>query len=249
MTRLKAAAIHLGLSALIGTAVIATMLLVWYPGPFFTAMGGNDLVLILMGVDVVMGPLVTLIVFNPRKARHLIRLDLAIIGTVQAAALVYGLSVIAQVRPVYMVFTVDRFDLVAAADIKEAELAQVKDPRFQAVPWGRPRTIAVESPRDPKEQFRIIQSALAGADLQTFPQHYVTYEKLAAAALAKSRPMSLLRVRHAESRAEIDRVLASLGRRDEDTRFLPLKARSRDYCVLLDAKTGAVVGFPELLPW
>jgi hypothetical protein len=249
MNRWKACAIHLGISACIGTVVIATMLLVWYPGPFFTAMGGNDLVIILLGVDVVLGPLVTLVVFNPKKRLALLRLDLAIIGTIQAAALAYGVSVIAEVRPVYMVFTVDRFDLVAANDLKESELARVKDARFASIPWGRPATIAVRSPTDPKEQMRIIQSALEGADLQTFPQYYVDYDTLAAQALKVSKPYSVLRRRHPEALALLDKRLAELGRREEDVRFLPLKARKTDYCVLLDAKSGAVLGFLELYPW
>lgn len=249
MNRWKAFAIHLGISATIGTLVVSTMLLVWYPGPFFTAMGGNDLVLILLGVDVALGPLITLVIFNPGKGLRLLRMDLAIIGMVQAMALAYGVYVIAEVRPVYMVFTVDRFDLVAATDLREAELARVTDPAFQGVPWGRPRTVAVRNPADPKEQMRIVQSALAGADLQTFPQYYVKYETLAPQALKRALPMSVLRRRHPEAQAEIDGALARLGRRDGDTRYLPLKARSRDYCVLLDAKDGAVVGFIELFPW
>ena len=249
MNRWKACAIHLGISALVGTVVIATMLFVWYPGPFFTAMGGNDLVIILLGVDVVLGPLVTLIVFNPRKRAALLRLDLGIIGLIQAAALAYGVSIIAEVRPVYMVFTVDRFDLVAANDIKAAELARVKDPRFQSIPWGRPATIAVKSPTEPAEQMRIIQSALEGSDLQTFPQYYTDFESLSAQALRKSKPYSVLRRRHPESLALLDKRLAELGRREEEVRFLPLKARKTDYCVLLDAKNGAVLGFLELYPW
>jgi len=249
MNRWKAFAIHLGISALVGTVVISTMLLVWYPGPFFTAMGGNDLFIILLAVHVVLGPLVTLIVFNPKKRPALLRLDLAIIGLVQAAALAYGVSVIAEVRPVYMVFTVDRFDLVAANDIKAAELARVKDPRFQSIPWGRPATIAVKSPTEPAEQMRIIQSALEGADLQTFPQYYVDYPSLAAQALGRSKPYSVLRRRHPESAALLDKRLAELGRREEEVRFLPLKARKTDYSVLVDAKSGAVLGFLEVYPW
>jgi hypothetical protein len=251
MNRWKAGAIHLGISALIGAAVISAMLLVWYPGPFFTAMGGNDLVLILLGVDVVLGPLITLIVFNPRKRPALLRLDLAAIGALQVAALAYGVSVIAEARPVYMVFTVDRFDLVAANDIKAAELARVADPRFQSIPWGRPPTIAVKSPADPKEQMRIIQSALEGADLQTFPQYYVDYEGFARQAVRASKPYALLRRRHPEpeSIALIDRRLADLGRKEDEVRFVPLKARNRDYCVLVDAKSGSVLGFLELYPW
>lgn len=249
MNRWKACAIHLGISALIGTVVIATMLLAWYPGPFFTAMGGNDLVIILLAVDIVLGPLITLVIFNSGKRPALLRLDFAIIGTLQAAALAYGVSVIAEVRPVYMVFTVDRFDLVAANDIKAEELAKATDARFRAIPWGRPNTIAVRSPTDPKEQMRIIQSALSGADLQTFPQYYVDYEKFAGQALKASKPYTVLRRRHPEALAIIDRRLAELGRREEEVRFLPLKARKTDYCVLIDAKNGAVLGFLELYPW
>lgn len=249
MNRWKACSIHLGISAAIGSIVVGAMLLVWYPGPFFTAMGGNDLVVILLGVDVVLGPLITLVIFNPAKGMRLLRLDLAVIGTVQALALAYGVHVIAEVRPVYMVFTIDRFDLVAATDLREEELARVADPEFKGVPWGRPRTVAVKSPADPREQIRVIQSALAGADLQTFPQYYVKYEALAARALKVSKPISALRQRHPEESARIDRELAALGRREEELRFLPLKARSRDYCVLLDAKDGAVAGFLELNPW
>jgi hypothetical protein len=249
MNRWKAFAIHLGVSALVGTVVVATMLGLWYPGPFFTAMGGNDLVMILLGVDVVLGPLVTLIVFNPAKRPALMRLDFAIIGLLQAGALAYGVSVVAEARPAYMVFTVDRFDLVAANDIKEEELARAHDPRFRSVPWGRPPTIAVRSPTDPKEQMRVIQSALAGADLQTFPQYYVDYEALAGQALKVSKPYALLRRRHPQAHALLDKRLAELGRREEEVRFLPLKARKTDYCVLLDAKNGAVLGFLELNPW
>ena len=249
MNRWKAFAIHLGISALVGSSVIAGMLAVWYPGPFFTAMGGSDLVMILLGVDVVLGPLVTLIVFNSRKRPFLLRMDLAIIGTLQALALAYGVSVIAEARPVYMVFTVDRFDLVAANDIKDAELARVTDARFRSVPWGRPPVIGVRSPTDPVEQMRIIQSALGGADLQTFPQYYVPYEAVAGQAIAKALPLSKLRRRHPESASLIDGKLADLGRRDEDLRFLPLKARKRDCTVLIDAKTGTVAGVLDLYPW
>lgn len=249
MNRWKACAIHLGISAIVGTVVIATMLLVWYPGPFFTAMGGNDLVIILLAVDVVLGPLITLVIFNPGKRPALLRLDFAIIGALQAAALAYGVSVIAEVRPVYMVFTVDRFDLVAANDIKAQELAKVADPRFRSIPWGRPATIAVANPTDPQEQMRIIQSALEGADLQTFPQYYVDYEKFARQALKASKPYAVLRRRHPESIAVLDKRLAELGRKEEEVRFLPLKARKTDYCVLIDARNGAVLGFLELYPW
>lgn len=249
MSRWQAAAWHLSVSAAVGTVVVTTMLVVWYPGPFFTAMGGNELVLVMIGVDVVLGPTITLIVFSPAKRLALIRLDLAIIGTVQAAALAYGVYVVAEARPVYMVFTFDRFDVVAANDLRDEELARVKDPRFQGVPRGRPRTVAARKPADPGEQLRVMMSALAGADLQTFPQFYVPYEQVAQEAAAKAKPLADLRNRHPEHAAHIDEVLAGLGRGLADTRYLPLRARVRDYAVLLDPRDGAVLGFVQVNPW
>ncbi len=249
ISRWKAAAFHLGISATAGTLVVSTMLLVWYPGPFFTAMGGADLAMMIIGVDVVLGPLVTLIIFSPAKRVALLRMDLAIIGTLQAAALAYGIYVVAEARPVYMVYTIDRFDVVAANDLRDEELARVSRPEFRGVPWGRPRTVAVVKPTEPDEQLRVMMSALAGADLQTFPQYYVPYEGQAPSALKRSRPLADLRRRHPEHAAHIDEVVEGLGRREADTRYLPLRARSRDYSVLLDAGDGTVVGFVNVNPW
>ncbi len=249
VNRWKAFAAHLGLSVLVGAVAVWTMLSVWYPDPFYTAMGGNDLVAVVVGAIVVLGPLLTLAVVNPGKAARLMRMDLAIIAGLQVAGLAGAVWAVSDTRPVYMVFTVDRFDLVAANEIREEELARVTDAEFRGLPWGAPRNIAVRSPSDPGEQVRIIQSALAGADLQTFPQYYVQYAALARSALKASRPLSMLRARSPGESARIDRALAELGRREDRTHFLPLKARSRDYCVLLDAWSGEIVGFLDLLPW
>lgn len=249
MNRWKASAIHLAISALVAIAVVAFMLLVWYPAPFFTAMGGNDLVMILIGVDVVLGPVVTLIIFNAKKGRRLLQLDLTVIALMQVAALAYGIYYLAAGRPAYMVFTVDRFDLVAVHELHSAELAKVTNPDFKGIPWGRPRTIAVATPKDQREQMRIFESAMRGADLQTFPQHYVPYEQFTAQALKHSKPVERLRKGHPEEAGYIGRVLKDLGRTEADTRFLPLKAKARDYSVLVDAKSGAVVGFLTIIPW
>jgi hypothetical protein len=102
-----------------------------------------------------------------------------VIATLQLAALAYGIGVVAIARPVYMVFTIDRFDLVTANDLRGEELARVADARFKSVPWDGPRIIGVKSPADPDEQLRIIRSAANGYDLQTFPQYYVPYADLA----------------------------------------------------------------------
>src|SRR5215471_7202946 len=120
LNRWKASIIHLGISAAIGAAVVTLMLFGWYPRPYFTAMGGDTLILLLIGVDVVIGPLITLIIFDPKKKG--LKFDLSVIAALQLAALAYGCSVMFTARPVYNVFVVDRFETVAANQVDEASL-------------------------------------------------------------------------------------------------------------------------------
>lgn len=249
MSRWQAAARHLAVSAVAGTLVVAAMLYIWYPGPFFTAMGGNDVALMTIGMAVAAGPLITLVVFGQSKRLVLLQMDLAIIGVLQAAAVAYGIHLVAESRPVYLVYAFDRFDVVAANDVRDEELARVTLAEYRALPWGRPMTVAVRKPRDPNEQLRVMMSAMAGADLQTFPQHYVPYELEADKAAKRSKPLGDLRRRHPQRAAHIDDEIAALGRREADTRFLPLRARVRDYAVLIDAKNGAIVGYLDVDPW
>lgn len=246
--RLWAAGVHLAISALIATVVVSTMYFVWYPWPFFGAMGGNNLAMLIVGVDVVLGPLVTLIIFNRAKGGWL-TFDLCVIGALQASALAWGVHIVAEARPVYMVFSIDRFELTARYQIADAELARVKRPEFASIPLGPPRTVGARLPTDSGEQMRILGSAVAGNDLSTFPQHFVPYVEVAATAVAKSRPLAELRGRSPEAPALLAKALADIGRAEADVRWLALKGRVKDAAVLVDAKTGAVLGFVEIYPW
>ena len=67
MSRWKAAGIHLGLSVVVAIGVVLLLYYVWYPQPFFDASGGKFLLMLLVGVDVVLGPLITWIIFDTKK--------------------------------------------------------------------------------------------------------------------------------------------------------------------------------------
>src|SRR5215218_9788376 len=108
-TRWQAAPVHLVISAIIAVLVFATMLLLWYPRPYFTVAGGFTLMLLLIGVDVVIGPLLTLVVFDPRKKS--LKFDLAVIVVLQLAALIYGVWIMFSARPVFVAFAGDRFEV------------------------------------------------------------------------------------------------------------------------------------------
>ena len=165
---------------------------------------------------------------------------------VQLAALAYGVHVVYLARPVYMVFTVDRFELVNAKDIDPKDLIAVKREQFRHLSIGRPRFIGVELPTDNETWMKITQSAMSGKDLQLYPQYYVEYATQASEALKHARRVDLLRER---DKAAFDGYLAGSGRIAESLRFLPLRARMRDVAVLLDANTGEPLKMLLIDPW
>src|SRR5579883_2514332 len=107
MNRFQAASMHLGISLAIAALVGCLIYFVWYPHPYFQVAGGSTLMLLIMGVDIVIGPLLTLVVY--RAGKRGLGFDLACISLLQACAFFYGLSVIAQARPVFVVARFDRF--------------------------------------------------------------------------------------------------------------------------------------------
>jgi hypothetical protein len=146
---------HLLLSVAIGVAALAAMILVWYPRPYFEATGGRGLVLLMIGADVTLGALLTTAVFNPAKGLGKVKLDLAVIGLLQLAALAYGIHVMYSARPAYLVFAVDRFDLVMANTLPATELAKAPPP-WNRVPVGRPADRGRAGSRRAEAQGRVV---------------------------------------------------------------------------------------------
>jgi len=243
MSRWKASGIHLLLSCVVVGAVLVFMLTVWYRWPLFAIAGGSGIILILAGVDVVLGPTMTLIVFKSGKKG--LKFDLTLIALVQLAALAYGIHVAFVARPVYLVFAVDRFVLVTAKDLDPDDLARATDPRFRRLPLGRPSDIAAVLPSDQKERSDLLFSALAGKDVELYPRYYVPYETQAQNALKRAKDIGILVKRDARA---MERFLESAGRSPASVKFLPLRARV-DAAVLLDAASGVPIGIVQVDPW
>jgi hypothetical protein len=248
LNRWKASLIHLGISAAIGVTVVALMLLVWYPQPYFEAMGGDALILLLIGVDVVIGPLITLIVFDPKK-KHL-KFDLSVIAALQLAALTYGCNVMFVARPVYNVFVVDRFETVAANQVDTESLSKVTDGEFKTLPVTGPKVIAARQPDDATRKSEIIMQALnGGPDLANLADLYIPYAQARQGAAKAARPLAELARRQPGDAASIRALVAGSGRAEDAVGILPMKARNRDMTVVVDLKTGDVVGILPVYPW
>ncbi len=245
--RVRAALIHLALSATLAAAVFLPIYFFWYPDVLFESAGGRDLFALIVSVDVTLGPLITLIIFKPGKKGLLF--DLVVIAMLQTAALTYGVYVLFESRPVHIAFVKDRFEIVRANGFPEGELAKAHAMGNDQLPWTGPTLVGVRLPTDPDEQFKLMISGFGGVDAQYYPRYYVPYADLRGEVVKESRPLETLRKWNPKRAGEIAQALASIGRDEKDVRFLPMRAGKNDLSVFVDAKTGEVLKITSLLPW
>lgn len=237
----RAAGIHLALSAVV--AVLAGLLVfaLWYPYPYREISGGRELFLLVVGVDVVLGPLLTFAVFN--RAKPELRRDLAMIVALQLAGLAYGLWTVQLARPVHMVFEYDRFRVVHRVDIPP-ELEGRVPAGLEVAPLGAPTLLALRPFRNPQEDTEMTLAALQGLHLSARPELWQSYEAGRDAVLRAAKPAAELKSRFPQRAAEVDAVLRKAGRDATQVAYLPLIARKAEaWTVLLDAKTAEVLGY------
>ncbi len=248
MTRFKASGIHLFISAMIALTVVAIMLFVWYPQPYFEALGGKRLLLILLGVDLTLGPLITLIIYNEKKKN--LKYDLGIIAFIQLAALFYGTSVLFDARPVYLVFTIDRFEVVSAKDMDVEELKKVTNEKFKSLSFTGPKLVSAIMPEDTEERQRILFSALeGGSDLQGMPQHYVSYSESTEAVLKRIKSLDDLPEFRSTFKTKIVLNAKKKGYDESAVGYLPVNTGNKFITAIMDLKNAEVIKLVDTDPW
>jgi hypothetical protein len=243
--RVRASGIHLGISLCL--AVLAALLVfgIWYPYPYRVISGGRELFLILVSVDVILGPLITLAVFNRAKPRAELMRDLAVVGLIQLAALSYGLWTMFVARPVHLVFEYDQFRVVHAIDVP-LELMDRVPPQIKAMPLTGPTLLALRPFHDDREKFEATKAPLQGLALSARPDLWQPYAEAGPQVLQAARPVTQLKQRFADQAAAIDAAIASTGRPAAALVYLPMVGRNSFWTVLLDPITAEVLAFMPL---
>jgi hypothetical protein len=252
--KFKAAGAHLLICIAIAACVLSLVYFGWYKHVLAATQGVGTILLILLSIDVVLGPVLTLLVY--KKGKKTLLFDLAVIGLVQMAFLVYGLIAVEKSRPAFLVFSVDRFEATSSAewDTKSLE-ALKKKPNPTAVPsWTGPTIVGVLPPDDVEERNAALASSLGGGpDLPQMPQYYRDYAKVAASAAGRSQAIDALLKLNPTKNELITGLTQKIAQREglsvTEIGFLPLKGKDRDASVFVNRKTGAVLGFELLDPW
>ena len=238
--RAVAAGWHLLISAALAALAATLVFWVWYPGDYKLLSGGRHLFFLVTGVDVVLGPLLTFAVFNVKKGWPHLRRDLMIIGLFQSAALVYGLHTVYVVRPIGIVFEVDRFRVIAAIDVDLTELPRARA-EYRQLPLTGPWLLGTRSAAAGEERNEALSKGLKGIDPGQRPTFWQPYAESVPDVLLKSRPLSVLLEHYAVRAAEFRTKLAEMEADEATARFLPLMARG-DWIVVVNAG-GAVLGY------
>lgn len=229
--RARAAGIHLMVSLVIAGLAAALVFGLWYPGPYRSLSGGRDLFLLITTVDVILGPLLTFVVFDLRKGWPHVRRDLAVIGCIQLAALVYGLHTVYVARPVAMVFEVDRFRVVTANDVHVPDLPEAR-PEYRNMPLSGPWLLGTRPVMAGDERNDALLLGLDGIDIGMRPKFWWPYEQSKANVLKVARPLGDLLKKYPERSDFIRQRLADRGEAEANVLFVPVLARG-DWVVLI----------------
>ena len=239
--RMRAAGVHLALSIAAVSLLAALMLWLWYPPAYFVADGGWRVLRIIVLVDVVIGPLLTFIVFN--RAKPELKRDLAVIALIQLAAFGYGAATMYLYRSAFVTvagntaFTVNWRDLAAAGgDLSGAQALAAAAPAPVLVDLRMPATAA--------ERAALWTEFSRGGRAPTHEAHrYITLtpERLDAT-LTSADDMAKLAKSDAGIAAELvkvhaahpDKPPASLG-------FLPVTCRFDVVVLVFDRKSGRII--------
>lgn len=169
--RLKFFFSHLSISILLALIIIAWVFLIWYPQPLAQAVGVTHIFLMMVAIDVVLGPVLGFVVY--KEGKKTLKFDLVVIILIQLSALSYGLYSIAQGRPVWLVYNVDRFELVRNNEIIETNTQT--QAQFKTPSWFSPKFAAVQIAKNNDERSKnMFEELLGGVSLAQRPERYVS---------------------------------------------------------------------------
>lgn len=227
--RLKAFAYHLGISVFIALVSLYIVFMIWHPAPLAKAVGVTHIFIMMLGIDAILGPLLTLIV--AKKGKKSLKFDLGVIIALQLAAFTYGIYNIAISRPVYIAFDTSRFEVVQANNIPKISLKEAMPP-YNILGWGQPKFVAVKlAENNEQKNNRLFVELQTGVAPSMQPNLYEPLDNQWSVITTKA--YSLNELHQNNTKIAVDKIISKYS---TDIMWLPLKAYEQDMVVLIDDK-------------
>jgi len=246
MSKSRAALTHLWPTLLILAAIIVLVLFAWYPSPFREFGESGKFAILLILAAGLSGPVLTGFVY--KKGKRGLLFDLWVIALVQLAAIAWGTLSLYQNRPYFMVYTLDRFEVLSKRDV---DLDWITDKKYLDKPFAGPILLYANMPADPAAYQKLLQEVMfeGKPDLQFRPEYWSLYAERQQMVLQKSRSLNDLRAARPDSNDAIDQLVKSHGGDIDQLRFVPALPKTGQFAVILDANNGEVVDTLIIDPW
>lgn len=235
LNRYQAFGLHFLGSAAVITCIFCFIKFVWYPHQLFEVANGLELLKILILVDLVLGPLIMLVIFNPKKKS--LKFDVTTVLICQLLFLGYGVWSLYTVRPVYLAFVEKQFVLVKANEIEDSDIAKVTVEKFKQLPQLGPQFVGTQLPDSQQKREEILFAGLGNMGIENLPQYYVDYAHIKGQVLAASKELSQQNLDDT-SKIQLESIRQDFEKQGKKVLFCPLKTRSNKLFVVIDASNG-----------
>jgi hypothetical protein len=240
---------HLFLSLVFMGGAAGLVHLLWYPDPYTVISSGNKLLAMIVGVDIVCGPVLVLLLISKSKTNCANSIDSALIFFIQISAFIYGIHVLSQARPIALVHEVDRYVVVSYADLDKAEFIPE---------WVKPmssevfRQVGIRPVKNKEEKQKRLTESLKGNEPSHQPELWMAWDGKPEELLKRSHALELIRKARPLDEEKIDRELKKIMSKAEnhhvteasDIRWMPLVSRGvSDWIVLLSPRDGKILGY------
>lgn len=231
---------HLSISLLIALLAILLVFCVWYPSPLAAAVGVTHIFLMLIAIDVILGPILGLLVY--KEGKKSLKMDLSIIIIIQLMAFGFGFYSIAQGRPAWIVFNQNSFELIRVNDIYTEHPESIPE-EFKNNPYLGPKYVATRPSNNITMRSNdIFAEALGGISLAQRPERFVEINQQSEKIMSSAKPIEQLNQFNS-----LDSVQKVLKQYPQANGWIPLKAIQQDMVVLMNQEQ--VVKVVDLRPW
>lgn len=239
--RIKFFLTHLAISLVVALIAIAVVFFVWYPMPLAKSVGVTHIFLMLLSIDVIVGPLFTLLV--TKEGKRSLKFDLAVIALIQVAAFAYGIFTISQGRPAWIALNGDRFELVRINDIYDGKINQTRT-EYQHPSWLGPKFVAALPSKDMAERNQDLLAEVFGVSIAQRPERYVSLEQAKTQLQFNAKQFPALAKFNDQQK-----VVDIVQQYPDATGWLPMKGTNVDMVVLVNIQKAQVVKIVDLRPW
>jgi hypothetical protein len=234
---------HLLVSVLVVALAASLVFFGWFPDPWRAMLGVATVFGLVVVVDLVCGPLLTLVLASPDKSKRERWIDLIFVGLIQLVALGYGLHSVYSARPVVLAFEVDRLNIVTANEVQVDQL-KAAPLGLQVLPWRGVLHVTLRPAESPQEFLDSLSMSLGGVSQSMRPNWWTPYdEKTRAAIVAKAKPLTALIGKRPQDAAVLEQAAKRAGQPVSQLLYLPLtSSKEQSWVALIDA-SAKMVGY------